>query len=200
MNHVIRAARAALLSAAFIAAPAFAGVTNTFTGEWAPTAANGFENAVGAGGSPSTFTTSVSADGTVLTAHIANNGDWSHPSFFLQNYSFLTTPLLRSGQVRYDYEIELFSPTGSVMEFDDFGRGAAWHASGTKLTGTVDFMFNGGYFSYFGINIADFDGTASAVVTLTNFSAPLPEPESLALTAVALAGLALARRRVRSAH
>jgi hypothetical protein len=149
------------------------------------------------GPTTSTFVTTVSADGKTLTSVINNNGDVGHPSFFLQNYSFLTTPLLPTGNVSYDYTIELLSATGTVTEFDDFGRSSASFGSGTILSGQVAVNYAGGYFGYFGINIQDGQGTAHAVVTLTNLSAPavVPEPQSAALVALALGGLVASRRR-----
>ena len=146
----------------------------------------------------SSFSTSVSADGLVLTSLIDNNGDLTHPSFFLQNYSFLTIPLLPTGPISYDYAIELFSATGDVTMFDDFGNSASY-ASGTTVSGTYSTNYSGGYFGYFGVNIDDSLGTASAIVTLTNLSAPapVPEPGTIALTALGLAALATIRRRQR---
>lgn len=129
----------------------------------------------------------------MLTSLIANNGDLDHPSFWLQNYSFLTIPLLPTGPISYDYAIELFSATGDVTMFDDFGNSASY-ASGTTVSGTYSTNYSGGYF---GVNIDDFSGTASAIVTLTNLSAPapVPEPGTIALTALGLAALATIRRR-----
>ena len=182
------------LSAVLVATPAQAIVINTFTGPWAPTAANGFANDVQS--TISTFSTSVSANGLVLTSLIANNGDLDHPSFWLQNYSFLTIPLLPTGPISYDYAIELFSATGVVTMFDDFGHSASY-TSGTTVSGIYSTNYSGGYFGYFGVNIDDFSGTASAIVTLTNLSAPapVPEPGTIALTALGLAALATIRRR-----
>jgi hypothetical protein len=117
-----------------LAVPAHAtAVINTFTGPWAPVAGNGFANATSA---PQTFKTSVTGNGTVLTSAIANNGDTSPSSFFLQNYNFLNPalPQLPYGVVRYDYSIALSSPTGSVAELDDFGHNQEY-TSGTTITG-----------------------------------------------------------------
>ena len=183
---------AASLSAVLAAVPAQASVITTFTGPWAPTVGNGFANDVNS--TSSTFSTSVSADGLVLTSMISNNGDSGHPSFFLQNYSFLTVPLLPTGLISYDYAIELFSATGFVEMFDDFGNNSSY-ASGTIVRGTYSTNYTGGYFGYFGININDFAGTASAIVTLTNLSAPVSAPGTIALAALGLAALVTTRRR-----
>ncbi len=125
---------------------------------------------------------------------IANNRDTGHPSFFLQNYSFLTVPLLPTGPISYDYAIELLSPTGFVDMFDDFGNSSSY-ASGTIVSGTYSTNYSGGYFGYFGVNIDDFSGTASAIVRLTNLSAPVSAPGTIALAALGLAALATTRRR-----
>ena len=188
-NSLQGALCAASLSAVLAAMPAQASVINTFTGPWAPTVGNGFENSVNS--TISTFSTSVSANGLVLTSMIANNGDTGHPSFFLQNYSFLTVPLLPTGPISYDYAIELLSPTGFVDMFDDFGNSSSY-ASGTTVSGTYSTNYSGGYF---GVNIDDFSGTASAIVTLTNLSAPVSAPGTIALAALGLAALATTRRR-----
>ena len=175
-----------------VATPTQAGVVTTFTGSWAPTAANGFENSVQ--GTTSTFSTSVSGDGLTLSSLIANNGDSSHPSFFLQNYSFLTTPLLPTGPVSYSYAIEVFSATGFVDLFDDFGHNNTY-ASGTIISGSVSDNYTGGYFAYFGVNINDSANSASAIVRLTDLSAPVSAPGTIALAALALAALAVTRRQ-----
>ena len=193
-NSMQGAIWAASLSAVMAATPAQANVINTFTGPWAPTAVNGFANDVQS--TVSSFSTSVSANGLVLTSLIANNGDTGHPSFFLQNYSYLTTALLPTGPISYDYAIELFSTTGSVDMFDDFGNNSSY-ASGTTVSGTYSANYSGGYFGYFGVNINDGFGTASAVVTLTNLSAPVSTPGTIALAALGLAALATTRRRRR---
>ena len=191
-NFMRGALCAASLSAVLAATPAQAGVINTFTGPWAPTAVNGFENSVQS--TISSFSTSVSANGLVLTSLIGNNGDSGHPSFFLQNYSFLTIPLLPTGPISYNYAIALFSATGVVNMFDDFGNSSSY-ASGTTVSGTYSANYSGGYFGYFGVNINDGSGTASAVVTLTNLSAPVSTPGTIALAALGLAALATTRRR-----
>lgn len=193
-NFIHGALCAVSLSAVLAATPAQAGVIHTFTGPWAPTAANGFANDVQS--TISTFSTSVSADGLVLTSLIANNGDLGHPSFFLQNYSFLTIPLLPTGPISYHYAIELFSAGGFVTMFDDFGNSSSY-ASGTTVSGTYSANYSGGYFGYFGVNIDDLSGTASAIVTLTNLSAPVPvsAPGTITLAALGLAALATIRRR-----
>lgn len=193
LNFVQSALGAASLSMLVAAAPAQAVVVNTFTGSWAPTAANGFDSFVQAP-TTSTFTTSVSGDGLTLTALIANNGDMVHPSFFLQNYSYQTVPLLPTGPVSYRYEIQVFSDTGSVEMFDDFGNSGTY-ASGEIINGSVSINYTGGYFSYFGVNIDDLEGTASAIVTLTNLLAPVPEPGTIVLAALGIATLVVARRR-----
>ena len=181
--------------------PAGAQITG-FVGPWAPTAANGFENSTGTG----TFTTTVSADGLTLTSNIANAGDWSFSSFFLQNYGYAQTPpiLLPVGVVNYDYNIQYFSPSGFVYTFDDFGNNA-FLESGQSLFGHATNSYNGGYFGYFGVNIRGVDGwgdaipDASAVVTLTNFSGPgtlAPEPTTFVLLAVGLVAVGgITRRR-----
>ena len=193
-NSIHGALCAVSLSAVLVATPAQASVINTFTGPLAPTAANGFENSVQS--TISSFSTSVSANGLVLTSLIANNGDLDHPSFWLQNYSFLTIPLLPTGPISYDYAIELFSATGDITMFDDFGNSASY-ASGTTVSGTYSANYSGGYFGYFGININDSLGAASATVRLTNLSAPAPvsAPGTIALAALGLAALATTRRR-----
>ena len=77
---------AASLSAVLAAMPAQASVINTFTGLWAPTAGNGFANDVQS--NVSTFSTSVSANGLVLTSLIANNGDTATPASFFRTTLF----------------------------------------------------------------------------------------------------------------
>ncbi len=203
-NFIHGALCAVSLSAVLAATPAQAGVIHTFTGPWAPTAVNGFENSVQS--TISTFSTSVSADGLVLSSLIANNGDLGHPSFFLQNYSYVTVPLLPTGLISYDYAITLFSARGFVTMFDDFGNSSSY-ASGTTVSGTYSANYSGGYFGYFGVNIDDFSGTlspfasfsgtASAIVTLTNLSAPVPvsAPGTITLAALGLAALATIRGR-----
>ena len=156
--------------------PAAAAVTG-FVGPWAPTLANGFTNSVA--GSLSTFTTTVSPDGLTLTSHLDNNGDIAGPSFFLQNYA----NILPHGPFSYDYSIVFHSPTGFGYEYDDFGRSAPV-SNGDIISGSVAGLYDGisfgGYFGYFGVNVDDGNGTASATVTLTNFSGPgeVPEPIS----------------------
>jgi hypothetical protein len=186
-----------LLACLAIGIPAHATIFS-FTGPWAPTGTNGFANAT-QDGSP--FTTSVSGNGLVLTSDIATGGDPLHASFFLQNYNFtnLALPQLPHAIVSYDYSIALSSPTGSVYEFDDFGDSADY-TSGSTITGhqTLDYFpgganWYGGFFEYFGVNIDDGAGTASAVITLTNFSATVSEPASVWLLAIALLGLASLR-------
>ena len=191
-NSLQGALCAASLSAVLAAMPAQASVITTFTGPWAPTAGNGFANDVNS--TISTFSTSVSANGLVLTSMIANNGDTGHPSFFLQNYSFLTVALLPTGPISYDYAIELLSATGFVDMFDDFGHSSSY-ASGTTVSGTYSANYSGGYFGYFGVNINDSSGTASAIVRLTNLSASVSAPGTIALAALGLAALATTRRR-----
>ena len=80
--------------------------------------------------------------------------------------------------------------------FDDFGHSASY-ASGTTVSGTYSTNYSGGYFGYFGVNINDSASTASAVVTLTNLSAPAPvsAPGTITLAALGLAALATIRRR-----
>ncbi len=181
---------------------AAASVQHGFTGAWAPNAANGFENAATGGG---TFTVSVSADHSTLTAFIENPANLNFGSFFLQNYGYTQTPpiLLPTGMVSYDYQINYFSALGLVSTFDDFGNNTTV-VSGSSLSGSSSINYAGGYFGYFGINIRGFDvngnpGVASATVTLSNFSAPaaVPEPTPIALVALGLAALAAARRRSR---
>lgn len=187
----------ASLSAVLAATPAQASVIDTFTGPWAPTEVNGFENSVQS--AVSSFSSSVSANGLVLRSLIDNNGDLVHPSFFLQNCSFLTVSLLSTGPISYDYAIELLSTTGFVTMFDDFGHRSRC-ASGTTVSGTYSANYSGGYFGYFGylgVNIDDSLGTALAIVTLTNLSAPAPvcAPGTITLAALGLAALATTRRR-----
>ena len=193
LNFVQSALGAASLSMLVAAAPAQAVVVNTFTGSWAPTAANGFDSFVQAP-TTSTFTTSVSGDGLTLTALIANNGDMVHPSFFLQNYSYQTVPLLPTGPVSYHYQIEVRSTTGFVDLYDDFGTSGNY-GSGDVIIGNFSINYTRGYFSYFGVNIDDGFGTASAIVTLTNLLAPVPEPGTIVLAALGIATLVVARRR-----
>ena len=192
-NFMHRAIGAASLSMLLAAAPAQAGFINTFTGPWAPTAANGFTNFVQ--GTMSTFSTSVSADGLTLTSLIAKNGAPT-TSFWLENYSFLTTPLLPTGPVSYLYAIQVFSTTtsGLVDMFDDFGNSGTY-ASGTIISGSRSINYTGGYFGYFGVNINDSANNASATVTLTNLSAPVSAPGTIALAALGIATLVVTRRR-----
>jgi hypothetical protein len=169
-----------------------------FVGPWDPSGAtfngSGIQNSYGFNRAVqsvfSTFTVSVSPDKQTLTAWLANNGDTNHPSFFLENYS----GLLPRGTFTYDYSITLSTPTtNSVTEFDDFGRSASGYADGTVLTGqhsglnpdpTLPYPF----FQFFGINIDDGEGTASAKVVLTNFNfTPATVPGPLPIFGVAAA-------------
>ncbi len=80
-----------------------------------------------------------------------------------------------------------------MTEFDDFGRSASGYADGTVLTGqrsglnpdpTLPYPF----FEFFGINIDDGEGTASAKVVLTNFNfTPATVPGPLPIFGVAAA-------------
>jgi len=191
----MRLTQAFTLAALILAAvPASAGTINGFFGPWAPTPANGFDNSTA---SPvSTFVTTISPDGLTVTSELNNNGDTSHPSFFLQNYS----GLLPSGPFSYDYAITLFSPTGFVTEFDDFGHGSFTYASGTVISGhrsgNHPELFPSPYFGYFGVNIDDGAGSASATVELRNFSGPIPEPATLPLLAAGVLAFSCQRRRV----
>lgn len=178
--------------------PSISYAASGFVGPWDPSGAslngigisdpNGFNRGVQS--IFSTFTLSVSPDKQTLTALLANNGDTSHPSFFLDNYS----GLLPRGSFSYDYSITLSTPTtNGVTEFDDFGRSPGVYADGTVLTGQRS-AFNPDptlpypYFGFFGINIEDGQGTASARVVLTNFNfTPEPVPGPLPIFGVAAA-------------
>jgi len=196
LRHTLGVAAVSLL----LPLVAAASVQTVFTGAWAPTAANGFENAATGGG---TFNVSVSVDGTTLTANIENPLTLNFGSFFLQNYGYLQALpiLLPTGTVSYDYNIQYFSALGFVATFDDFGNNTSV-SSGGSLSGSTSVNYAGGYFGYFGVNIIGFDGignfgVASATVTLSNFSAPsaVPEPAPITLVALSLAAMAVSRRR-----
>ena len=74
----------AFVSALMIGGPVHAAIQG-FVGPWAPTVANGFENATQNNG---TFTTGVNPAGNTLTSDIANAGDLGHASFFLGGFKF----------------------------------------------------------------------------------------------------------------
>ena len=104
--------------------------------------ANGFElvtNGVPVVGQPV-----IAADGSRVTAALANNNDFSHPSFFLQNYSFVVREELPRGVVSFDISVE---NTGS-MSLNFFGDNLPTLvlAVGQSFSQNQSFYYTGGVF------------------------------------------------------
>ena len=152
--------------------------------------ANGFELVTN--GMPVVGQPVIAADGSRVTAALANNNDSSHPSFFLQNCSFVVREKLPRGVVSFDISVE---NTGSTsLNFFGDNLPTLVLAVGQSFSQNQSFHYTGGYFGYFGININDGNGTAKVLVTLSNLVAPVPAPAAMALFGLGALGLAALRR------